>query len=173
MTFEVTDRLDLGACAGPRRPTDRRPAHPDRVVLHRNTASQYHLDRNPHLSDMSHVELLHAFHSAGPYSFRLFPYHYFIDLDGTTYRIHDEMTITPHAPNRGNRRSIGVAFNIDGRKKPLNPDMEGSAVALLRDIMSRWPDIRVMGHSEKKQCPGPYIKPLELEEQAKGKKEQA
>lgn len=168
----VVDRTDLAECAGEigRGMRDRRRGPPSRIVIHRNTASSYWLDRHPEKSGMSHVELLHDFHTHSSWKFRLFPYHYFIDRDGAIYKIHDEMTVTPHAPNRGNWRSIGIALNFDGRTETLNAEAEAALLWLCRDILKRWPSCDIMGHSPLKRCPGPLIDVSAIDEKVRGPK---
>lgn len=160
------ERFDLAECAGKLHPIkDRRRGRPDLIVVHRNTAGNIWAERNGFKGPA--VEALHHFHAEpGTWSFRIFPYHYFIDRDGTIYHVHSEMTVSPHARNRGNSRSIGIALNVDGRREPPTPEMRESLVWLCSDILFRWPNSAIVGHSAAKRCPGPKVNVSEIETEA-------
>jgi hypothetical protein len=172
LTFKVrqmplTYRPDLANCTGRVHPVnDRRKDRPDRIVIHRNTAGNKWARKNGF--EGSPVEALHHFHAEpGKWSFRIFPYHYFIDESGEITKVHDELIVSPHARNRGNWRSIGIALNIDGRKQPPTQQMHESLVWLCSDILFRWPNSAIMGHSAAKRCPGPLVNVSKIETEAR------
>lgn len=157
----IQDRRDL---SGKVLVGDRRKLSPTLIVIHRNTASHNWFREHPEdVGKISHVEALARFHAQpGPWHFRVFPYHYFIDRDGTISQVHDEMTVSPHA--RGiNQKAIGVSLNIDGRREPPTREQLESVIRLCVDIRKRRPKAGIIGHSLKKQCPGPHVKVSEIE----------
>lgn len=137
-------------------PGDLRSKPPTQIVVHRNTAHKLHRASFPDFQG-SDLEALAAFHAApGPYHFRLFPYHLFIDRDGTVSQIHSLMVVSPHCAGQ-NSRSIGVAFNCDGRIERPTEEQWSSAVRTLRAILCVFPGCGIVPHSLAKRCPGPLV----------------
>ena len=161
----IVQRPDLREANGRIRPGDVRRVHPDRIVIHRNTASEKWYEKHPQERDsVLAVEALRNFHAEpGPWSFRLFPYHYFVDRDASVFQVHDEMTVTPHARNVGNYRAIGVTLNVDGRTESPSKEVVEAVSELCAQILQRWPGCRIVGHSEGKRCPGPLVPVRDIE----------
>lgn len=158
----LVERTDLAGRL--RLPGDRRKGPVQQIVIHRNTASERYFREHPELrGTIPHVEALASFHAEpGPWHFRLFPYHYFVDRDGTVYRVHDEKHVSPHASGR-NFKSVGIALNIDGRREKPPPPMWRAVQALCLDIRTRYPGSGIIGHSLSKRCPGPLVDVAALE----------
>lgn len=147
-------------------PKDLRPGLPSLIIVHRNTASALWRLRNPEWSG-SDLEALAAFHRAeGPHQFRLFPYHVFVDRDGTYHQVHDLMTVSPHARGK-NHAGIGVAFNCDGRVEKPSPEQWAGAVKAIREILSIYPRCGIIPHSLAKRCPGLKIDVAALRREVK------
>lgn len=150
----VVRRFDLAGRY--RLPSDIRKVSPSTIVIHRNTVGARYKRENPDFTG-SDLEATAAFHAQkGPYHFRLFPYHYYIDRDGVTYQVHEEMMITPHA--RGlNHKAVGICLNVDGRKEAPTEEMYKSLILLCKEIRQKRPGTGIMGHSKHKRCPGPLV----------------
>ncbi len=154
----LVDRTDLG---GPvrhwpvNRGGDLRLGQvPDRIVIHRNTASKLWRLHNPYWVGSDLEALVAWFRDpSNRWRSRIFPYHAFVDRDGKSYRIHRNAVVSPHA--RGfNRRGVGVCLNLDGRVEIPSAEIWAGAVEVTRQYLRECPGAQVIRHSRLKQCPG-------------------
>lgn len=97
---------------------------------------------------------------------RLFPYHYYLEPDGT---IHNVLPITckgQHAYGF-NSNSIGIALALDGRKHPPTPKQWESLQKLCQILLRLYPNVDIRGHSKVKRCPGRFVDIKRLAKEAK------
>lgn len=162
----IISRPDL---AGGLRSHDLRQKPIKQIVIHRNTVSDLWFKDHPK-DDKSAVEAASAWFQEADW--RLFPYHFFIDRPGrdgqsSITQVHTLDTIAPHA-HGVNQTSIGVALNVDGRKRAPPHGMQIAAVWLLAHLLAMHPDVRVIRHSAiaAKQCPGTRVPVEQITEDA-------
>ena len=126
------------------------------ILIHRNTAG-------------GTAEAVRDFHTYDPdYRMRLFPYHFFIDYvaedmageygmgDVVVQQVHSLDVICPHSSGE-NRKAVGIALNIDGRKYPPSGQMLTAVSELCARLHAAFPRAAVRGHSRMKKCPGQFV----------------
>lgn len=160
--LEITDGSQYAQCIGRLEDKRERPLEAiKQILIHRNTAAP-------------DIASLRDFHSKDPpygYPFSIFPYHFFVDYvepnsdglggDGpiVIYQIHPLTTVSPHAAEE-NRKSVGIALNVDGRRYPPSGRMLDAVAYLCAAIRRECPDgdnIIIREHSSSKQCPGKFV----------------
>jgi len=162
----VDHRPDL---AGDLRLHDQRKKPIRHIVLHRNTVSD--LWFKDHVKDEKEpVEAAASWFQGADW--RLFPYHFFIDRptrDGQSSitQVQTLDTVSPHA-HGVNGTSIGVALNVDGRKRIPPHGMQIATVWLLAHLLAIHPEARIVRHSAitSKQCPGDRVPVEQMAEDA-------
>lgn len=145
--MHIVDRSDL---TGPVVKGDKRKGAPSLIVVHRNTVAP----------DVAATAAWYASPPPGneQYWFRLFPYHFFVDDDGSVHQVHSLDTISPHAGPQGfNGPGVGIALNHDGRKSRPPEVMLDAAIVLMTYIMATCRIRSVVGHSFPKGCPGKFV----------------
>lgn len=163
--------IESAHLAGAYRKSDSRP--PDAVeaiVIHRNTvALERRTDGSLRWPGANDAERTAAFHRGSPVAaerFRLFPYHYFVDADGSVHRIHDVGVTSPHKAGF-NRTRVGVALCHDGRVAAPPEHVFAGAVEAVRDAWRRLGRrVPLEPHSEAKRCPGHHISTVKIERAA-------
>lgn len=86
-------------------------------------------------------------------------YNYFIDKEGNIYRGRPEMAEGGHTEGY-NRKGIAICVEGDYSKEIRMPDAQVKAVIWLsKDILSRHPQLKVVGHRDLNStaCPGNYF----------------
>lgn len=155
--------IDALYLAGPVRPRDLRDHLPDLIVIHRNTIpelvrSQGSDERSSWHGPGVDLELTANWYAdpTNRWRSRIFPYHFFIHRSGQVFQIHDPLVVSPHARGK-NKKSIGVALGIDGRREKPTPEM----IQAVHDLVSMYrryqPNAVLIKHSERKQCPGRLV----------------
>jgi len=154
----VIDRRDMAISAGPFDASDdMRPLSAiDLVLIHRNTAG----------GSLDEVRRFHA--ENGTEQLRLFPYHFFLDYDSDdkdgsngygnilVQQVHALDIKSPHAGGE-NRRAVGIAINVDGRRYAPSGEMLVALSILCARIHAAFPRASIRGHSQLKQCPGKLV----------------
>ncbi|MCH5213438.1 MAG: N-acetylmuramoyl-L-alanine amidase [Oscillospiraceae bacterium] len=85
-------------------------------------------------------------------------YHYFVRKNGRIYRGRPENTVGAHVIGH-NSYSIGICAEGDYSTETVMTEAQKSAIQeLIRDIKTRYPNIKVVGHKDLggSDCPGTY-----------------
>lgn len=85
-------------------------------------------------------------------------YHYFVRKNGRIYRGRPENTVGAHVIGH-NSYSIGICAEGDYSTETVMTEAQKSAIQeLIRDIKTRYPNIKVVGHKDLggSACPGTY-----------------
>ena len=111
------------------------------IILHHAAASEASAE------DMHRVHLGNGWIGIG--------YSYYVRKDGTIYRGRPEDCIGAHTYGY-NDMSIGVCFEGNFETDTMSGAQYNAGVALLRDILSRYPDLLIRGHRDfdATACPG-------------------
>lgn len=100
-------------------------------------------------------------------------YNYFIDKEGNIYRGRPEMAEGGHTEGY-NRKGIAICVEGDYSKETMMPEAQVRAVIeLSKDILSRHPQLKVVGHRDLNatSCPGNYFHMDEIKAGIKGEVE--
>lgn len=91
-------------------------------------------------------------------------YHYFVRKNGSIYRGRPEWALGAHVSGMNNC-SLGICAEGDYDKEQTMPDAQKSAIiALIKDVKSRYPNAKVVGHRDigSSDCPGKYYPMSEM-----------
>ena len=91
-------------------------------------------------------------------------YHYFVRKNGSIYRGRPEWALGAHVSGM-NICSLGICAEGDYDKEQTMPDAQKSAIiALIKDVKSRYPNAKVVGHRDigSSDCPGKYYPMSEM-----------
>jgi hypothetical protein len=144
---------------GPVRPSDLRLGEEVRgIVIHRNTVADLWRFEHPEDAELRDVDATAKWYAdpKNKWRLRLFPYHILVESDGTVVQVHDFMVKSPHDRGR-NRDHIGVAMCHDGRESAPPEAILRGVVSACRNVVERFPRVRIVGHSLQKRCPGEHV----------------
>lgn len=96
-------------------------------------------------------------------------YNYYVRKDGSIYRGRPENAIGGHTSNH-NTRSIGICFEGNFEVEQMGEAQKEAGANLVADILSRYPNIKVLRHRDvdATACPGKYFPFEEVSEQMTG-----
>lgn len=82
-------------------------------------------------------------------------YHYYVRKDGSIWRGRDENCVGAHTLGH-NLRSVGVCFEGNFEGEEMGEKQREAGLLLLRDIISRYPGLKISAHREHDNtaCPG-------------------
>lgn len=138
------------------------------ILIHRNTVSELWKEAHPADRGLSDVAATWRYHSR-ELGFSTFPYHFFVDQLHDESVVHQVHTLDVKAPHAGkwNRKTLGIAMNIDGRFEHPSDEMMQTVIWLCALILNKVPDgCDIRGHNKDKRCPGEKVDVEYIKEQA-------